>query len=157
MKQIRLEANAKQYSKELFISGQSNSAKGNSDDASHQSFLCKQQHLRVFCSHSVRFSKLPVSCGGTLSLIHFSKEAIWLWAPSEQSLHHPNIKMAHIPPSAPRVPRLARPRAVCHTSSILYESGVDISPPGETDGTFHHTSKQLLKPVRQNTAENRRV
>lgn len=65
--------------------------------------------------------------------------------------------MAHIPPSAPRLLRLAHPRAVCHTNSILYESGVDISPPGETDGTFHYTSKQLLKPVRQNTAENRSV
>lgn len=57
--------------------------------------------------------------GGTLSLIHFSKEAIWLWAPSEQSLHHPNIKMARIPPSAPRALRLARPRAVCHTKQHL--------------------------------------
>lgn len=62
--------------------------------------------------------------------------------------------MAHIPPSAPHLPWLARPGAICHTNGILYECGIDISPPGETDGTFHYTSKQLQKTVNQNIAEN---
>lgn len=42
----------------------------------------------------------------------------------EQCLHHPYIKMAHIPPSAPHPLCPTRPRAVCHTNSISYESGL---------------------------------
>lgn len=76
---------------------------------------------------------------------------------SMQRLHHPNIKMAPIPPSAPHPLRLARPRAICHANSIQYKSGVDISPPGKmTDDTFHYTFIQLQRLVRRSTAERRK-
>lgn len=97
--------------------------------------------------------------GGTLSLIHYSKEAIWLWAPSVENRSRVSIILIlKWPTSLPLPPRLlwlARPRAVCHTNSILCGSGVDISPPGETDGTFHYTSKQLQKPVHQKYCRER--
>lgn len=66
--------------------------------------------------------------------------------------------MAHIPPSAPHLPRLARPAAVCHANSIVYESGADTSPPGKTDGTFQlHRQTIAGTVVRQTSAEKRGV
>ncbi len=64
--------------------------------------------------------------------------------------------MACIPPSAPHLLWLARPRALCHTNSISYESGVDISPPGKTDDTFHYTFIQLQRLVCQTAAKRSR-
>lgn len=88
---------------------------------------------------------------------------------AEHRLHHPNIKMAHIPPSAPHLLWLARPRAVRHANGVSYESGPDTGPPGKTDDTFHYTlnncrslSVKLLQrrgvrenPAGQGTSEKR--
>ena len=57
---------------------------------------------------------------------------------TKRRLHHLNIKMGRVPPSAPHLLRLAHPWAICQANSVSYESGVDISPPGKTDDTSLH-------------------